>query len=332
MSLALVIPVRNDWTNLGPLLEQVADRAIAEQVVVVDDGSAPPVDRARIEAALSGIPAVLIRSEAAKGAGHARNLGLQAVETDEVLFFDADDLFLDDFPALRRALAGRPFDMAVFAHDDSRRLNAGQRGPDESLDRAIWAELGPAGAPRPLPLPDATSLVRVSNYPWNKIIKTGFAHRIGLHFTEIPVHNDIESHWSAFLEAGTILASPIPAVVHRVHEAGTRLTNRRGADRMQVFQALEAVVRRLDAVSAAEPGKAAYAGALLDFILRLLAWIETTQDGESAVAALRARAAGFLTHWARHCSPGVASALEEALAAEPGLAARFCAFHEKSRP
>ncbi|WP_431045387.1 glycosyltransferase family 2 protein [Streptomyces sp. P1-3] len=59
------------------------------EVVVVDDGSDPPVERTVREAALT-VPVTLVRCHANRGAATARNIGLLMAEGSTVVFLDDD--------------------------------------------------------------------------------------------------------------------------------------------------------------------------------------------------------------------------------------------------
>jgi len=87
----------------------------------------------------------------------------------------------------------------------------------------------------------AVTLAETANYPWNKIYRTNFLRDQGLRFSEIPVHNDIAMHWDSFSRASVILASDRVAATHIVQPGGQRLTNRRSADRLRVFEPLRHV-------------------------------------------------------------------------------------------
>lgn len=247
MQLSLVIPVWNDLPGLERLLKQVAGFDLFHEVIVVDDASddVPGPDRVPSARAL-GDRITWLRSDAQRGAGHARNLALRHISGSHVIFFDSDDLFTDQFPRIVAHAANqpRPFDFLIFRHDDSRMLDAGGQGtfPDEEK---LWHEVGAGEIPVHLGLKRSAVLCRLSAYPWNKIYRTGFLRHNRIRCTEIMVHNDVELHWNSFVTARRILTCSLPGATHFVHENGARLTNRRDADRLEVFQALGNVMQRI---------------------------------------------------------------------------------------
>lgn len=87
-------------------VSDVASQQPAPPIVVVDNASSPPLQ-------IAG--AKVLRSEQRRTIGAARNLGLTAVETEYVMFWDADDLMLPGTIARLRAAAEANRDAAVVA-------------------------------------------------------------------------------------------------------------------------------------------------------------------------------------------------------------------------
>ncbi|RBP88226.1 glycosyl transferase family 2 [Rhodobacter sp. 140A] len=292
--LSVVIPVWNDPEGLARLLRQLLALPQRLRVIVVDDASDVPLSAAALDLPeLAEEPRLTwLRSALQRGAGHARNLGLAQVQTSHVLFLDSDDLLLPAFSGLLDDLLspGTPgFDFCLFRHVDSRLRAAGRPGPLDT-DQLHWTRAGIPERPVLLRPDQAARLVRISAYPWNKIYRTGFLHETGIRCTEIPVHNDIELHWRSFFEARRILATARLCAEHFVEEDGQRLTNRTGAERFEVFRALDPVQADLQA----DPIRTAlYADAVAEFYLSLFRWIE---DGLGAALrpAFRWKAQGFL--------------------------------------
>lgn len=296
-SLALVVPVRDDAAGLDRLLTQARALAVFDQIVVVDDGSVPPV------AVPPGV--ALIRHRHARGGGIARNRGLAAVTCDYVLFFDADDLLTPELPRLvadlRRDIDRHGgFDLCLFKHADSRVTAEGLWGQPDWDER--WWQAAGIG-PVPLAAVDRRArllLVQTANYPWNKILRVGFLREHGIGCAPTPVHQDIPLHWLAFLHAGRMLASDRICAIHHVAPQGGRITNRRGRERLQVFAALDPVAR----AARHDPD---WQAALAAFVPGLLAWIDGLVEPE--LRPVLARAA---RRWrARHGLPDAAAPSEQ---------------------
>src|SRR5215210_3238057 len=87
-AVTVVIPVWDDYVEfLGEAVESVRRNAPGAPIVVVDNGSSTPVPQ------LEG--SEVVRSDRRLSEGAARNLGLESVASDYVMFLDADDMLLD---------------------------------------------------------------------------------------------------------------------------------------------------------------------------------------------------------------------------------------------
>ena len=238
MNLSLVIPVHNDFDGLQHLLQQVVELGIFNAIVICDDASIPPcrpADMGFDEAALS---ITYLRSNQQRGAGHARNMGLAAVDTEHMLFFDADDSLTPALADLVADLQGVDFDFCLFRHIDSREEARGAPGP-MPLDQSFWEAAGVHHTgPTRLTSSQQLRLTTLAAYPWNKIYRTDFLRQNHITCTETLVHNDIDLHWASFLLGQRVYASAALCCRHVIHETGTRLTNRSGAERLEVFRTL----------------------------------------------------------------------------------------------
>lgn len=291
MNLALVIPVRNDQSNLNRLLTQVGDMDIFDQVIIVDDASNPPVTVPDCLPGSRKCPVQLIQQETAGGAGAARNRAIPEINTDHVIFFDSDDLFTSDFAPLWQSLKEQDFDFCLFRYHDTERGYYGGQGQIPH-DEACWrlAGINPGVSSLQTASEDGIwALAEASNFPWNKIYCSSFLRTHGLRCTEIPVHNDIELHWRSFLAAKRILVSNHIAAMHVVRPNGTRLTNRRNTERLRVFEALTQVA---NCIASQNPSPRATL-AFLRFSSGLLVWIHQVIE-ESLRMDLHTRTRTFL--------------------------------------
>lgn len=291
MELTLVIPVRDDAARLGRLLQQAEDLAVFDQVIVVDDGSEvpvtfsaePPVEEPVEQ--LSYRPAVqVLRRDLSGGAGAARNQGLAAVRTSHVLFFDSDDHLTEALVPLWQELQAwqahpdrqdRAFAFCQFRHHDSR-MGTVKRWGQMPYDDRFWRQAGLGGQGLDRLGPDqAPLLAQTSNYPWNKIYNVDFLRRHDLRCTEIPLHNDVELHWASFVSAvldeADMLVSHRIVASHEVQPFGHRLTNRTGADRLCLFDALAALQPRFARLPKDQALR--WRGVFLQFLSDLFSWV-----------------------------------------------------------
>lgn len=99
----VVIPTKDRPASLARTLASVqAQRNVAVQVVVVDDGSSPP-HWLEVQAAASS--ALVLRNPVSRGVSAARNSGLAQARTPWVAFVDDDDLWAPDKLARQLAAA-----------------------------------------------------------------------------------------------------------------------------------------------------------------------------------------------------------------------------------
>ena len=84
------------------------------------------------------------------------------------------------------------------------------------------------------------------------------------------MHEDIRPHWMGFLYADSLLASDRIAAIHHVVRGGSRLTNRRGRERLRVFDALRDVQGQL---ARADPPRDLLHLGFVRFGMGLLEWV-----------------------------------------------------------
>ena len=285
LDLALVIPVKDDAAGLMRLLDQARDRFV--QIVVIDDGSSPPME-AQLD--LAGVD--LLRHPISLGPGVARNRALALVATEYLLYFDADDLLCRaEFDHLAAALGqAETFDLCLFKHCDSRLARAGLWG-QPGWDERFWTAAGIAlGALTKAPPKTRPLLARTANYPWNKIYRTDFLLSNDLGCAETTLHEDIALHWGALIEAKRMLVSDRICAWHDIRRGSGQHHDRRGAERLQVFAALDPAAER--ALAAGTDWSAAIA----DFGLGLVDWVAGRLDPDQH-ATLRAAERRYLNHW-----------------------------------
>ncbi len=298
LQIALVIPVHNDAVRLKRLLDVAHDLGFS-QIVVIDDGS---------DVAVQAENVTLIRHETPLGPGPARNAGIDAVNTPYLAFIDSDDLPTAALPALLADLAEvADFDICLFKHADSRFSNADHWGQPD-WDEALWQAAGLAiGALTEAPRAVRPLLAQTANYPWNKVYRTAFLRDHNIRFADTPVHEDITAHWLSFVHADRVLTSDRACVWHMIAAEEGRQTNRRGAERIAVFDALSPVV-----TATTRPDMRA---ALVTFFLGLADWIRGTLDDTHRPAFEEA-----LHHW---LTVTIGDWHDDIVAQDPALAARI---------
>lgn len=275
----MVVPVWNDPDGLRNLTASLLKLETVSEIIVVDDCSREPVesqvDFDPVKAA--GKTVEIVRQPANLGAGAARNTGLARVTNSHVIFFDSDDLPLGELDNIFRDFLDvkDSFDFAMFRHLDSREVASGHQG-GLKIDERLWRRLGDSGPVNYMSAEKRAEMAMVAAYPWNKLYRTEFLRSNNIRCTEIPVHNDIELHWSGFLQAESVAYTKRLGATHHVADTGTRLTNRTGAERLRVFEAL----RNVGEILVRQNGTDLMTISYWRFVAILLDWISDRMGDE----------------------------------------------------
>ncbi|MCO1336487.1 glycosyltransferase family 2 protein [Microbulbifer sp. OS29] len=181
-----------------------------------------------------------------KGAGYCRNRAFEQVIEPFTLFFDADDLIvpgmLDRALAVAKKINSELLLMAYQYSFPSSTINLGMAGDDDSIFYKARREVGN----RLLSVFDFDSILCLTPYPWNRLIKTNYARSISLRFSETPVHNDVLAHWNLLVNAKKVAFLQTPFCIHHVNSAGSRLSNISDIRRTAVLQVFDDVERLFD--------------------------------------------------------------------------------------
>lgn len=252
VALTAIIPVYNAREHIEPLVHAfLGIEGVRCQVILVDDhsddGSREEVSRMAAE-----FPQVMALYQPANmGAGCARNLAFPHARGRYTIFFDVDDRLHSEVIAPTLAILDEEpeLDTAMFAYryerDKMVSFTAMSMADQESFDAVLKGADTVAAS-----LEDVARLLRFTNYPWNKIVRTTHFQDAGLRFGKTKVNNDILGHWYSLLFARRMLIVNKVICTHIVHPQGQNLTNRFGAERLQMFDALGETIDMLEAYPA----------------------------------------------------------------------------------
>ena len=175
---SIIIPHKDCPELLNRCLDSIPKREDI-QIIVVDDNSEsdkkPVVNRKDVEV-------VLLDGEHAKGAGRARNIGLDKARGKWLLFADADDCYTDYLPKLLDRFANDNTTDIVYLNayrfDDSgnvfplkierfiRNYAEGKKYAEQDLRYGFWT-------------------------PWSKMVKREVVVKNKIRFEEVPIGNDV---------------------------------------------------------------------------------------------------------------------------------------------
>jgi glycosyltransferase involved in cell wall biosynthesis len=181
---SVVIPHKNCPELLKRCVDSIPKRDDI-QIIVVDDNSdegKKPLLQER-----NGLEVILLNGSQAKGAGKARNVGLEHAIGEWLIFVDSDDFFhknfwgkVDDF------IEDKTVDIRYFCVDsvDSDTLKPIERPSKKRLNGLIRDYLEKKE--------DAEDEIRFHyNVPWGKIFRRSFIIENNIRFEEVPVANDV---------------------------------------------------------------------------------------------------------------------------------------------
>ncbi|MFW6272148.1 MAG: glycosyltransferase family 2 protein [Desulfosalsimonas sp.] len=139
INISVVIPTRNRQCELKAAVKSVFEQSRPpEEIIVVDDGSCPPVSEDIFEGCPQGTQTRLFRRERSLGANNSRNLAIRQASGDWIAFLDDDDRFKQGkIEAVADAIANNP-DADLFYHPAEIRMvkeNVVYRTKPEKFDK-----------------------------------------------------------------------------------------------------------------------------------------------------------------------------------------------------
>lgn len=243
---AIVIPVYNERERIIDAVRSIIEHNDTPvKFYIADDNSNDNTVEA-VEKFLTenSIPFDIFSGKENKGAGYRRNQAFEYVTEPYTLFFDADDFV---YPGMldKAVEKAKRDDCEVLLMEYERvfALNDKKLGMIPE-DHTIFERLKKQAANNASSFSTKKHgyILRLTNYPWNKLIKTDFAKRIDLRFSETPVHNDVLGHWILLMNAEYVSVFPMAFCAHRVSLAEDQVTNifdERRLAMLDVFQELE---------------------------------------------------------------------------------------------
>lgn len=199
---SIIIPHKNIPDLLCRCVSSIPRREDVE-IIIVDDNSDPNIVDFEHFPCLGEKNVNVFFDKSGRGAGHARNIGLENARGQWLIFADADDFF---FYSIRKAMDECLKSDADIIYYKSTNLDCdtykiGNRRSNitnNSIDKyLIDAENG-------------EHLIRMRHpAPWGKLINANLVHRHGIRFEEIPKANDYKFSYLCGYYASKIEAHDI---------------------------------------------------------------------------------------------------------------------------
>ncbi len=176
---SVIIPHKNSPKLLHRLLDSIPRRDDL-QIIVVDDNSDPEIVDFNNFPGLNDSHVELYFDKMGKGAGHARNVGLEHAKGKWLVFADADDYFYPNaFSVIDKKISEENYDIIYF-YCNSRDGETGEliseRLPDikRGIDNSDY------------------DLLKYKSYvPWGKVVRAELVELHHIRFEEIEASNDI---------------------------------------------------------------------------------------------------------------------------------------------
>ena len=182
LNYSIIIPHRDIPQLLQRCLNSIPQHPDLE-VIVVDDNSKPDVVDSDHFPGMERSDTTVIFDKSGKGAGRARNIGLEHAKGKWLLFADADDLYVDGMYDIISQWKDSDADVVYFKNqcvssDDLTHSFSNMCSYNDYIDTCIKE-----GDER---------FVRLTYcVPWGKLYRRGFVERHDFRFDEVPYSNDV---------------------------------------------------------------------------------------------------------------------------------------------
>lgn len=177
---SFIIPHHNTPDLLQRLIDSIPQREDIE-IIVVDDNS--DIDK-KANISRSDVRMIFIDKDHSKGAGRARNMGMDAANGKWLLFADADDFYKPNFIGILDDYKDDDIEILYFNIDsvDSDTLLPGNN--DRSLSYNRLYDRFDGSEER------KNDLFFFNMGPWNKMVRSSFVRKYKIRFEEIVISND----------------------------------------------------------------------------------------------------------------------------------------------
>lgn len=177
---SIIIPHHNTPHLLQRLIDTIPQREDIE-IIVVDDNS---VDDKKADISRPDVKTIFIDKEHTRGAGHARNIGMDAATGKWLLFADSDDFYKPNFIHVLDEYRDDDIEMLFWNVEsvDSDTLLPGKVNRSLYHQKMIENYDGSENS--------KNNLLFLGFGPWRKMLLTSYVKKYGFQFEEIPKDND----------------------------------------------------------------------------------------------------------------------------------------------
>lgn len=269
--ISVVIPVYNAEEHLEQCLESLVSQTLKEiEIICVDDGSTDGSAAILADYVQRDGRFIVVRQQN-RGAGMARNKGLEVARGEYVIFLDADDFFAPDLLKKMYAQALCSEADIVICNGRAYNTSSGQYRDVANYLRTSLVKGIPVFSRRDIP----DHILTVTNpVPWNKLFRRGFLLREQLHFQPLQNCNDLYMVLLSLCVAERISSIDEPLVSYR-ENSGRNLQSRKRAAPLCFIEALEALYDELHRRGLFEAVEKSF----VNMAVRMTAWNTITTRG-----------------------------------------------------
>ena len=268
---SIVVPVCNNGDVLPETLRDLrAQRLRNLEIILVDDGSRDGSLALLTEAAAADSRFRVLHQEN-RGAGAARNAGMEEARGDYLVFLDGDDRF-DPALAVRAAARARDtqaqvvlFNADAFVSETGEVRSAPFLRPCDGMPADVFPALS------------QKERLFVSLNPWNKLYERAYIRSLGIRYQEQFSCNDLYFTLMALTGAERIACLPETLTHYRISGGGGNLSSRRGKSPLDVFNAFSAVRDGLEARGTLEAFRVPFAAKAAESMVRSLDTISSLE-------------------------------------------------------
>lgn len=190
---SIVIPHKNTPELLQRLLDSIPQRDDFE-VIIVDDNSNPDIVNFKRFPGENRLNTHILFTKEGKGAGYARNVGMEHARGEWIIFADADDFFTENIETLFDEYYSSDADIIYFKHknvlSDNIQIECTRCHEFNDVMTGNW------------PDKDKELFFRCRhNVPWAKMIKANFIKQHNIRYEEVHYSNDIVFNITAGCQA-----------------------------------------------------------------------------------------------------------------------------------
>src|SRR5690625_2548888 len=211
---SIIIPHYNDFKRLQRLLDSIPLHRKDIEVLVIDDCSPDQAPLAQLKKTYSTV--VWLDSEKNAGAGHARNIGLDHITGQFLLFADSDDEFTEDaFEIIDNEITDE-IELYYFLANAIQEVDLNQSNAADFLNNLCREYLDKPTSDNALELKGGHMV------PWAKVYKKEKLVELGTRHDETQVANDVAFNMLSALQIEHIKV--IPKTIYRLYRRNESLT------------------------------------------------------------------------------------------------------------